>query len=47
LSLIILIAKLAEKLDDAVSQANAKPLIVYKYHKFLEILAILFIQYLN
>jgi hypothetical protein len=42
----MLIAILAEKLDDAVSKANAKLLIVNKHNKFFEIPAIFFIQYL-
>ena len=40
----MLITVLAEKLDDAVSQADARRLICNKYHKFLEFLAVLFIQ---
>ena len=40
----MLIAILAEKLDDAVSKADARRLICNKYHKFLEFLAVLFIQ---
>ena len=44
LSLIMLIAILAEKLDDAVSKANAKLLIGSKHDKFFEIPAILFVQ---
>ena len=40
----MLIAVLAEKLDDAVSKADACWLICNKYYKFLEFLAILFIQ---
>ena len=40
----MLIAELAEKLDDAVSKADARRLICNKYHKFLEFLAVLFIQ---
>ena len=43
---MMLVAILAEKLDDAVSQADAELLICNKHHKFFEILAILFIQYL-
>jgi len=41
------IAVLAEKLDDAVSKADAKVLIYNKHHKFFEILTILFIQNLS
>ena len=40
----MLIAVLAEKLDDAVSQADARRLICNEYHKFLKFLAVLFIQ---
>ena len=40
----MLIAVLAEKLDDAVSQADVHGLICYKYYKFLEFLAVLFIH---
>jgi len=40
----MLIAVLAEKLDDAVSQADARRLICNKYHKFLKFLAVFFIQ---
>ena len=40
----MLIAILAEKLDDAVSKADVRRLIGNKYHKFLEFLAVLFIQ---
>lgn len=43
----MLIAVLAEKLDNAVSKADAKLLIGNKHHKFFEIPAILFIQNLN
>jgi hypothetical protein len=35
---------LAEKLDDAVSKADARLLICNKYHKFFEVLAVRFIQ---
>jgi hypothetical protein len=40
----MLIAILAEKLEDAVSKADVRRLICNKYHKFLEFLAVLFIQ---
>jgi len=40
----MLITVLAEKLDDTVSQADTRRLICNKYHKFLEFLAVLFIQ---
>jgi hypothetical protein len=40
----MLIAILAEKLDDAVSKANAKLLVGDEHDKFFEIPAILFIQ---
>jgi hypothetical protein len=40
----MLITVLAEKLDDTVSQADARRLICHKDHKFLEFLAVLFIQ---
>ena len=40
----MLIAILAEKLDDAVSKADARRLIYHKDHKFLEFLAVLIIQ---
>lgn len=40
----MLIAILAEKLDDAVSKADAKLLVGNKHHKFFEIHAIFFIQ---
>ena len=40
----MLIAVLAEKLDDTVSKADARRLICHKDHKFLEFLAVLFIQ---
>lgn len=47
LSLFMMIAILAKKLDDAVSKAGAKLLICHIHHKFFEILTILFIQDLN
>ena len=40
----MLIAILAEKLDNTVSKADTRRLICNKYHKFLEFLAIFFIQ---
>jgi len=40
----MLITVLAEKLDDTVSQADARRLICNKCHKFLEFLAVFFIQ---
>ena len=40
----MLIAVLAEKLDDAVSKADARLVIGNKYHKFFEVLAVLFTQ---
>jgi hypothetical protein len=40
----MLIAVPAEKLDDAVSKADTRRLIGNKYYKFLEFLAVLFIQ---
>ena len=43
----MLIAILSEKLDDAVSKADAKLLIGDKHHKFFKIASILFIQDLN
>jgi hypothetical protein len=44
---MMLIAVLAEKLDDAVSQAGAEFLVGDKHHKFFKILTIPFIQNLN
>ncbi len=40
----MLIAILAEKQDDAVSKADARRLVGYEYHKFLEFLAVLVSQ---
>ena len=40
----MLITVLAEKLDNTVSQADARRLICNKYHKFLKFLAVFFSQ---
>ena len=40
----MLITVLAKKLDDTVSQADARRLICNKYNKFLEFLAVLFVH---
>jgi hypothetical protein len=42
--LFVLIAKGAKKLDDTVPEADIRLLTGNKYHKFFEILAILFVQ---